>query len=184
MNQPLLFFKKYMHDPKYMGSVVPSSRFLTKRMISAVHWEQIQTVVELGSGTGALTREIAKRVAPQAQVVLFEKDEQMRESLQREFPKWTCRENALQLSDYLKTDGVNGVDCIFSCLPFYNFPSDMRLEMIRQCVDALKPGGQLIAFQYSLQMKRMLSEHFEIESISLELLNFPPAFVYVCRKEA
>ncbi|WP_245850733.1 class I SAM-dependent methyltransferase [Paenibacillus herberti] len=182
MNQPLLFFKKYMHDPKYMGSVVPSSRFLAKRMISAAHLEQIQTVVELGSGTGALTREIVKRVGPQVQVMLFEKDEQMRGILQREFPKWMCKEDALQLNDYLKTDGISGVDCIFSCLPFYNFTSDMRLEMIRQCVDALKPGGQLIAFQYSLQMKGMLTEHFEVENISLELLNFPPAFVYVCRK--
>ncbi|WP_336790286.1 class I SAM-dependent methyltransferase [Paenibacillus sp. MMO-177] len=182
INQPLLFLKKYIQDPKYVGSLVPSSRFLAKRMLDQVSWEHTKTVIELGSGTGAISRLLAKRLTPKTKVMIFEKDEQMRGRIKNDYPDWICEGDALQLLWQLEKHNMQKVDCIFSGLPFFNFSADMRLHLIRQCIAALKPGGLLIAFQYSLQMRRLLSEYFEIERISLVPLNFPPAFVYVCRK--
>jgi len=181
-NHSLLFFRKFIHNPKYVGSVVPSSRFLANRMVAAAHWEQAEHIAEIGSGTGAITRAIARRVRPDSKVILFEKEQEMRERLQADFPRFIQEHNALRLVSELKKHHIPEVDYIFSGLPFYNFSPVMRLQLLEQCKQALKPGGKLIAFQYSLQMRKMLSEHFEIESISLVPLNFPPAFVYVCRK--
>lgn len=183
-NQSLLFFKKFIHNPKYVGSIIPSSRFLAHRMVAAANWDRAENIVEIGSGTGAITRVIAKRVKPESKVVLFEKEDEMGERLQEEFPQFIRESNALGLVSQLKKHNILEVDYIFSGLPFFNFSPAMRLQLIQQCKEALKPGGKLIAFQYSLQMKKLLSEHFEIESISAVNLNFPPAFVYVCSKRS
>lgn len=181
-NHSLLFFKKFVHNPKYVGSIIPSSRFLANRMVTSAKWETAESIVEIGSGTGAITRVIAERVRPESIVILFEKENEMGEKLQQDFPQFIRESNALSLVSQLKKYNIQEVDYIFSGLPFYNFSPVMRLQLIQQCKEALKPGGKLIAFQYSLQMKKLLSEHFEIESISVVPLNFPPAFVYVCRR--
>jgi len=83
----------------------------------------------------------------------------------------------------MKQQHIEQLDCIFSGLPFFNFESELRKTLVAQIVQALKPGGLFIAFQYSLQMKKILSEHFIIETIPFVPLNIPPAFVYVCRKK-
>lgn len=181
-NHSLLFFKKFILNPKNVGSVIPSSRFLANNMVAAAMWKQAENIVEIGSGTGAITKVIANRVKSECKVILFEKDEEMGQRLQRDFPQFIRESNALKLVSQLKKHNIQEVDYIFSGLPFYNFPQMMRSQLIQQCKEALKPGGKLIAFQYSLQMKKLLSEHFEILSISLVPLNIPPAFVYVCRK--
>lgn len=183
-NHSLLFFKKFIYNPKYVGSVVPSSRFLANRMVEAARLEQAENIVEIGSGTGAITRVIAERVKPESKVILFEKEDEMGERLQKDFPQFIRESNALRLVPLLQKHNMQEVDYIFSGLPFYNFSPAMRLQIIQQCQNALKPGGKLIAFQYSLQMKKLLSEHFELERISLVPLNLPPAFVYVCRKRS
>ncbi|MFD2329419.1 class I SAM-dependent methyltransferase [Cohnella sp. GCM10020058] len=181
-NHSLLFFKKFVHNPKYVGSMIPSSRFLANRMVAAAEWEKADHIVEIGAGTGAITRVIAERVRPDSKVILFEKEKEMGERLQEDFPRFVRETNALRLVAQLNKHNIQGVDYIFSGLPFYNFSPIMRLQLLQQCKEALKPGGKLIAFQYSLEMKKLLSAHFEIESISFVPLNFPPAFVYVCKK--
>ncbi|MGO4184647.1 class I SAM-dependent methyltransferase [Paenibacillus sp. TAF43_2] len=181
-NHSLLFLKKFTFNPKDVGSVIPSSSFLANNMVAAAMWEQAETIVEIGSGTGAITQVIANRVKSESKVILFEKDEEMGQRLQLDFPQFIRESNALELVSKLKKHNIQEVDYIFSGLPFYNFSPVMRNQLISQCKEALKPCGKFIAFQYSLQMKKMLSEHFEIESISLVPLNIPPAFVYVCKK--
>ncbi len=178
-----LFLRKFMNRPKQIGSIVPSSAFLAQCMVEAVPWTSVGAVAELGSGTGAVTREIAKRVRPDAQVYLFEMDSRMRSRLADKYPRFKRAANAANLLRVMERNGTQQLDCIVSCLPFFNFPASLRDELMRQVIEALKPGGLFIAFQYSLQMKKRLSRHFKLETIKFVPWNMPPAFVYVCRKE-
>ena len=82
----------------------------------------------------------------------------------------------------MRCENIDRLDCILSGLPFFNFPQEVRDQLVDQVYRALRPGGVFIAFQYSRQMKRQLGELFEIEQIAFVPLNLPPAFVYVCRK--
>jgi len=178
-----LFLRKFMGRPKQIGSLVPSSMFLARSMADAIPWSTVGAVAELGSGTGAITREIARRVRPDARVYLFEKDSRMRSRLAAKYPNFKRAANAANLTRILKHDGTPGLDCIVSCLPFFNFPPDLREELLKQVAEALRPGGLFVAFQYSLQMKKRLSLQFRIVRLLFVPWNFPPAFVYVCRKE-
>ncbi|PWW32695.1 phospholipid N-methyltransferase [Paenibacillus pabuli] len=179
----ILFMKSFIHSPKNVGSIIPSSRFLASNMVNHAPWLEAKAVAELGSGTGAITRYIYNQVQDSTKVLLFEMDEIMRNNLQRTYPESSCFPNAARLVDSMKLENIQQLDVIFSGLPFFNFEPELRKTLVDQIYKALKPGGLFIAFQYSLQMKKTLAEHFDIEKIDFVPLNFPPAFVYVCRKK-
>ncbi|WP_338552708.1 methyltransferase domain-containing protein [Paenibacillus sp. KS-LC4] len=179
----LLFLQRFIQSPKRVGSVMPSSRFLATKMVSSIPLHNVKAVAELGAGTGAITRFINKRLSGSAKVLLFEMDDLMRKNLQSEYPDFISHPNACHLVERMKQEGIEQLDCIVSGLPFFNFSSELRETLLEQTIKALKPGGAFIAFQYSLQMKKQFSEHFIIEKIELVPFNFPPAFVYTCRKK-
>ncbi|GGH50262.1 methyltransferase [Paenibacillus silvae] len=183
VKENMFFLRSFMQNPKHIGSVIPSSRFLAKKMVKQAPWREVKAIAELGSGTGAITRHISNHVTDSMRVLLFEMNDTMRTSLEQEFPQYSSYKNAANLVECMKQQQIEQLDCIFSGLPFFNFESELRKTLVDQIVQALKPGGLFIAFQYSLQMKKILSEHFIIETIPFVPLNIPPAFVYVCRKK-
>lgn len=177
-----IFIQKFVRKPKQIGSVIPSSRFLADSMVSFIPWHRMQAVAELGAGTGAITQAIARSICPGTRVYLFEKDSRMRKQLIQEYPAFRCAANVTNMLRILEGDGESQLDCIVSGLPFYNFPQDVRDLLMEQILGALKPDGLFVAFQYSLQMRKQMSRRFSIEKIKFVPLNFPPAFIYVCRK--
>jgi phospholipid N-methyltransferase len=182
-DQYLMFLHKFIQNPKRIGSVLPSSRFLANKMVQSVPWNKVKSIAELGSGTGAVTRFIKSSVFESTKVFLFEMDENMKANLQKQYPKFVCHTNACHITNVIKQHDVEQLDCIISGLPFFNFPWELRENVTDQIIKALKPGGYFIAFQYSLQMKKHLVNLFDIERINFVPLNFPPAFVYICRKK-
>ncbi|WP_145325048.1 class I SAM-dependent methyltransferase [Paenibacillus xylanexedens] len=182
-NEPVLFLKSFLQSPKHVGSIIPSSRFLASKMVNQASWLEVKAVAELGSGTGAITRYIHQQVQDSTNVLLFEMNETMRNNLQTAYPGFACYPDAARLLESMNQEGVQQLDYIFSGLPFFNFEPELRNTLVDQIHKALKPGGLFIAFQYSLQMKKTLSEYFIIEKVEFVPLNVPPAFVYVCRKK-
>lgn len=179
-----LFLRKFAEEPRRVGSMVPSSRFLATAMVGSVDWTRVKTVAELGAGTGAVTRYLARAALPGTGVYLFEKDETMREKLAREYPSYRSFPDAADMLESFEGCGAGQMDCVLSGLPFFNFPMNLRERLLSQIEQSLKPGGYFIAFQYSLQMKKRFAETFELERIKFVPLNFPPAAVYVCRKRS
>ncbi|NOU74352.1 phospholipid methyltransferase [Paenibacillus sp. LMG 31458] len=182
MQEQLLFLYKFISAPKQIGSVAPSSVFLAKKMLEPVQWNQVRSVAELGAGTGAITRHLAQVLHDDAKVLLFEKDQQLRSQLSARFRDFACYADACSMQPALRREGIDGLNCILSGLPFFNFPPALREQLMHQIETTLKPGGLFIAFQYSQQMRKQLSQRFEIEHVHFVPLNVPPAFVYVCRK--
>ncbi|MFB5266360.1 class I SAM-dependent methyltransferase [Paenibacillus enshidis] len=183
INENLLFLKGFLQNPKRVGSVLPSSRFLGAKMVQSVPWNEVKAVAELGSGTGAITRFIKTQVTGSTKVLLFEMDKKMRNNLRIEYPDFACHSNACHMVEKMNQQNIGQLDCIISGLPFFNFTSEMRETLLHQIVEALKPGGIFVAYQYSLQMKKQFAEQLIIEKIEFVPLNFPPAFVYTCRKK-
>ncbi len=179
------FLQSFIRQPRQVGSVLPSSRFLAGKMVENVAWNQVHAVAELGAGTGAITRMIHKKITNNTKVLLFEMDASMRQQLQSSYPAFTCHADARCIVQTMKRHNIEQLDCVISGLPFFNFSPELRQALLNQVLQALKPGGRFIAFQYSLQMKATLSSHFRLEHIHFVPCNFPPAFVYTCvKKEA
>lgn len=180
LNERLTFFSKFVQSPRQVGSIAPSSRFLAARMLMPLDWDRVSVLVELGAGTGALTKYIYRWKRPDCKLFVFEKDQQMRESIQHSYPGTVCLDDAINLKGELshRLRGTEAPDTIVSGLPFALFEKGTRESIIEQAAYLLKPGGIFIAFQYSLQMKRLLISRFSRVDISFVSLNIPPAFVW------
>lgn len=177
------FLRGFLDHPTRVGSIIPSSRFLANQMTNFIAWYQVKAVAELGSGTGAITKVIQAKANDSTKVMLFEMDLKMRAYLRKEYPEYTCYFNARHLVEKMNDEGIEQLDAVISGLPFFNFAPEVREALLEQVVQALKPDGLFITYQYSLQMKKMLAEKLIIEDVKYVPLNIPPAFVYVCRKQ-
>jgi phospholipid N-methyltransferase len=172
-----------MTQPRKIGSITPSSSFLTRKMMGGLPWEDMRTVVELGAGTGVFTRYIAERRVAECNVVVFEQSAEMRKSLQARYPCFCYAAKAETLGSTLRRLDLPKADCIISGLPFSIFAESLRSRIMENVYDNLADGGIFVAFQYSPFLYKMLKRYFPSVKTDFVLMNLPPAFVYLCRKQ-
>lgn len=178
----LLFLRKFIDEPKKIGSLTPSSKFLADKMLKNLPWKNFSHVAELGAGTGSFTEQIVERKPTDCKCLVVEQDFYMRHMLEEKFPSLQFDSYAEDLNATLHEINFPQLDCVISGLPFANMDADLRRDIIDNVYRSLKAGGYFVMFQYSLQMRRMLKEYFPAVKTDYFLLNLPPAFVYVCRK--
>src|SRR3984957_21025370 len=68
----LLFARNFLHHPKMLGSIVPSSRFLVRRLLAPIDWSEARVIVEYGPGIGVVTWQILRRMRPDAVLIVIE----------------------------------------------------------------------------------------------------------------
>ncbi len=167
------------------GAVVPSQRFLVRRMISAVPAEYRGRLVELGAGTGALTLRLAERCR-NATILACEINRDLAQLLQERLAfegldtrvKVTSEPAEHLLSALAKGRRGSQPDFVFSGIPLGNLARRSAVALIDLIYHALSPGGLYIQFQYSLLDRKKIKARFSRMRTLPALLNFPPAFVY------
>lgn len=176
------FFAQFLKHSSQVGSVMPSSPFLIRKMMPAtLPWHKMRRIAELGPGTGIFTEYIDRCRSAQSQLVLFEKNEQFRNDLQLRFPELPVYDDALLLRNIVEQTGEK-FDLIISGLPFANFPFELTERLFRVIGDALTNGGTFVAFQYTLLQKKHFANHFNAIETGHTWLNVPPAWVFKCKK--
>jgi phospholipid N-methyltransferase len=176
------FLRAFVQSPRYVGSVLPSSARLAEAMVRPVDFATAELIVELGAGTGPFTKLISRRLAPDTRALVFERDQAMSNTLQARYPNLEFHSDALELAELVRSANGSGVDAVVCSLPFATFPRAMRARITHDIHRVLRPGGKLIAVQYSTQMRRSFQALFDSVSLSLVPLNVPPAIVYTCTK--
>jgi len=179
-----VFLKHFVRKPRQVGSVIPSSPFLTKAMMSKIKWDDARYVAELGAGTGVLTRAIVSSLKPGGKVIVFEIDHIFKSMIENEHPELAVYGDATELHSILDDQGIGQLDYVVSSLPFAVLPPKVTTSILEAVDKSLKPGGKLIAYQYSKHMKNYFEKRFESVKTSFVLYNVPPAFVYECTKAA
>ena len=81
----ILFLKKFIAEPKKIGSLTPSSRFLVDKMLKNLRWENFSHVAELGAGTGTFTEQIIRRKPSDCKFLIIEQDFYMRHLLETKY---------------------------------------------------------------------------------------------------
>lgn len=180
----ILFLRRFVSQPSLVGSVIPSSRFLCKRMMDAVSWDKARVIVELGPGTGVFTKDILQKMRPDSRFFVIERDDEFQEILRSRFPGLIVGDEAQKLPYYVEEQGLPKVDAIVSSLPFAVFPEELRNEILQGILNSLAPDGVFVTYQYSLQMKPMLNQLFDQVEVGFTPFNIPPAFIYTCRNNA
>lgn len=178
----LAFLNKFIRSPGSIGSVTPSSSALVTSMLATVDWDRADLIVELGAGTGVITETINNLRRSPSVFISFEKDSGMRSALANRYPDIEFSDDAGTLEDVITRKGIGNADYIFSGLPFANFSKTDLERSLNGIYQALKPGGQLIAFQYTRRLRGYLVTTYSSVECSYVARNIPPAFVYRCRK--
>ena len=166
-----------------VGAVAPSSKFLGQRMLENVDFSSDKIIVELGPGTGVFTDLIIARMAEDAQLFVFELNDNFYNSLNDRINDPRVKiihDSAEHIMEYLNKD--TRADVVISSLPLMIFSEELRNSVVQESFDCLKEEGKYIQFQYSKQSKKLLQSKYADVSIKFTVKNFPPAFVYTCLK--
>jgi phosphatidylethanolamine/phosphatidyl-N-methylethanolamine N-methyltransferase len=181
-----LFLGKFLRHGTKIASLAPSSPWLSRATVRNVDWARARTLVELGAGTGPITRVLAERARPECKVIVLERDADFARLLRDRFgelPNFDvieadCRDLAAILADR----GVARADYIVSGLPVPSFPKDLQRDLFRVVREVLTPEGtynqitELPWVYWGLYRK-----FFDDVRFAFEPRNFPPAGAYFCR---
>lgn len=185
MSKKTYFLKQFWQEKKMVGSMIPSSRYLAKKMLQNVNFRKARVLVELGPGTGVFTRKILEQMHPDAKLVVFELNDQFFQNLQEEIHDSRLvliHDSAEYIQKHLNEADLLHADYVISSLPLTNFPKKLKETILKAAHHCLKNEGCFIQFAYSLISKKELETQFDETNISFTPLNFPPAFIFTCSK--
>ena len=183
------FLTEFFRNWKTTGAIAPSGSALAREIVLCAEVAKARHILELGPGTGALTRAIAQEKKPDCQFLGIEINPSFTASLREEFTNLSFANAAAQEFDfpsYLKDRPA--LDCVISGLPWAAFPEDLQLAILRPIVEHLPIGGRFVTFAYAgphllkqgRHFRELLKRSFRKVGVSrMVWANLPPAFVYV-----
>lgn len=175
---------KLISNIRTSGTVRPSSNFLIDRLLRPVDFARAERIVELGAGNGCVTREILRRMRPDARLVSLEKNAAFVEECR------SIRDDRIELLHACATDlpyvlaelGIDGVDYVVSSLPLAIMNQDRVARVLEVSRGSLRADGMFLQYQYSLRHFANLNTRYREVRLGFTLRNLPPAFVYECMK--
>jgi phosphatidylethanolamine/phosphatidyl-N-methylethanolamine N-methyltransferase len=178
------FIKTLFENPRVTGAVSPSGPFLAKAMARAVDPKGSGLVIELGPGTGPVTKALLERGVAAESLVLVEYETGFCRLLAQRFPAVRVLQgDAYRLSQTLADLG-QPIRAIVSSLPLLNQPLNRRRELLEQAFALMGPDGVFVQFTYGVVSpapRRIGSLSLSAEATAPIWLNLPPARVWTYR---
>ena len=191
-NGHLTFFGALVKNPRAVGAILPSSANLARRMVRDV--EPGARVVELGPGTGVITREILARNGSGGSLLAVDVNRAFVDRLRRSWPGLDCVCASAEILPVLTAErGWTHVDHIVSGLPFAVLPAATTRLILDGVHQVLRVGGTFTTFQYvhayrvpsAAAFRRDMSSRLLSRPASqLVVRNVPPALVLTWRRGA
>jgi phosphatidylethanolamine/phosphatidyl-N-methylethanolamine N-methyltransferase len=185
-----LFFRGWLERPLTVGAIAPSGRALARRMARAVDPADPRAVIELGAGTGPVTRAILERGLPPGQLASIERHPDFCRVLRERFPGVVVIEGDVVELERLAAGfaGPGEVQAVVSSLPLLSLPKRVMEAAVAQSMVLLAAGGTFVQFTYgpSSPIPRSLMERHGLEGrrVALVAVNLPPASVWHYRRRA
>ena len=186
MRDQLLFLGKFLRHGTKIASLAPSSPWLSRTTVANVDWQKAGVIVELGAGTGPITRVLAEKARPDCRVLVLEWDADFAKILRERYshlPNFDVVEgDCRDLAQILADRGIEQVDYIISGLPVPSFPKDLQRDLFRVVRRVLKPEGSYNQItEMPLVYWGLYRRFFDDVEFHFQPLNFPPAGAYYCR---
>jgi len=175
-----LFFGLWLQKPLQIAAVCPSTDHLADAMAGLVDLARPGHVLELGAGTGSLTRGLLRAGCPPGRLVVFEREERLVAVLRREFDDITAiAGDATELEHHLRAAGIARLATVVSSLPIKWFPPAAQRAVLQPCLDRLGASGRF------LQLTNAFTSPVDIERLGIGgreaarvWLNLPPAQIW------
>jgi len=181
------FLRAAIKDPKNVSTIFPTMAYLSQSLVRFGRVQSDSAVLELGSGSGAITSYILKQKP--AHFIGIELDQNLVNYLKKTFPDASfVKASADNLEDHVANQSI---DVVISSLPWTLFNYKLQEAITQEVLRVLKPGGLFLTFicLHSLaypgakRMRALFQEKFQhFEKKQTVLRNIPPANIYLATK--
>lgn len=182
--EEIRFFKSWIDQPKTIGAILPTSRTTARRMASLIKKGSESPVLELGPGTGVITKAILERGIKPENLFSVEYNEEFISDLQSDFPNINILHgDAFELDRLLEKHNFGKFGCVISAIPMLNFPTKQRILLLNKLFDMLEPNAPVVQISYGpLSPITPDWETFTVEPLEWVMKNIPPARLWVYRR--
>ena len=173
-----------MAKPMTVGAIAPTSARTAAKMASIIRPESGLPVLELGPGTGAITKAILDRGVQPENVFSVEYSNSFIPGLKRRFPRVNfVHGDAFDISAIAQELNIDRFDCIISALPLLNFPASRRIGLVIDALELINTERPFVQFSYGPKspVPRRL-KHYSITHLDTVLRNIPPARIWTYTK--
>ncbi len=177
----LAFYMECLKNPKTVGAIAPTSAWMARKLASVIRPENGLPVLELGPGTGVITKAILDRGVAPENLVSVEYSKTFLPTLQKRYPGVNfIYGDAFHISRIARDAGIDRFDTVVSALPLLNFPAVDRTILINRILDLLGPGRPMVQFSYGLSPPvPALAGRFSVRYLTTVMRNLPPARLWL-----
>jgi phospholipid N-methyltransferase len=184
MQSRLRFLGQWVRNPREIGSITPSSRFLTREVVERIDPSRARYIVELGPGTGVFTQALLDALPAEGRILAVDTNAAFIEHLRKELRDRrleAVHASAEQVDALVAQNGWPKADAVVSGIPYSLLPRQVTLNILQASRRALRDEGVFVGYQYSRMLRPFLLQVFGNVHYRSVMLNLPPAFVYASR---
>jgi phosphatidylethanolamine/phosphatidyl-N-methylethanolamine N-methyltransferase len=183
-DEEIRFFKGMMQGPKTVGSIVPTSSITARKMASVININSGLPVLELGPGTGAITKAILGRGVKPEKLVAIEYSTDFYEHLVRLYPGvHFINGDAFDLDKTLGALKGQMFDSVVSAVPLLNFPMQARSALLESLLDRVPAGRPVVQISYGAVSPIIARpDRYHIQHFDFIVRNIPPAQLWIYRR--
>jgi phosphatidylethanolamine/phosphatidyl-N-methylethanolamine N-methyltransferase len=179
-----LFFRRALVHPLQLGTPIPSSPALGRLIASHIGDRRNGLTVEIGGGTGVITRQLLAAGVPADRLLVLEIDPEMADYLRGTLPEANVTTgDARNLPALLPPSWRGRVDTIVSGIPMAVLSAAYQRQLIDAMFSALAPDGRYLQYTFTLGGSPVRARRLALAGRRLGTTfgNFPPASVWTYR---
>jgi phosphatidylethanolamine/phosphatidyl-N-methylethanolamine N-methyltransferase len=183
-DEEIRFFRGMMQGPKQVGAIVPTSSVTARKMASVVDPASGLPVLELGPGTGVITKQIlARGIAPE-KIVSVEYSRDFYERLVEDYAGVNfIHGDAFDLEKTLGAFAGQTFDSVISAVPMLSFPMEARIRLIDDLLSRIPVGRPVVQITYGPVSPVIAQpDRYHIQHFDFIVRNIPPAQLWIYRR--
>lgn len=176
---PLLFFRRWLANPRQMGAIAPSGPSLCRRIVAATRWHADEAVIELGAGTGTVSRALIEAGLPPSRLFVVEIEPSMAAHLGRVLPgaNVICGD-AAALDRLIPQQWHGRIGSVICGIPLLLLPFAAQKRLV-EAMETVAPGRGFLHFSY-VGMSPLPHRRLGLDArrVAWTMRNLPPASVW------
>ncbi len=186
MNENIQFLQAFLKNPAKVGAITPSSPELAQKMVKGIEPNDENIILELGVGTGAITKYLQDILPNEKSYLGIELDRSLVKSLRKNYPdlKIVCG-NATETFSIHQKSGLGKVGFVICCLPFVSLPNEVGKTILLEIDKFMQQGCTFCTFQYAhgyyfpsaIKLREFMRKRYgKAQRSRLVVKNVPPAY--------
>jgi phosphatidylethanolamine/phosphatidyl-N-methylethanolamine N-methyltransferase len=185
MGDEIRFLHSLATRPRTTGAVSPSGPALTRLMASYVDPGEDLPVIELGPGTGVVTKALIERGVKPSRIIAIEYSPEFCRMIRDRFPGVTVIEGDAYDLDTTLGGRADRASAVVSSLPLVARPLEDRVRLVEAGLRRMEPGRAFVQFSYLRKGPiEAAPPTFTMEASPWVWMNIPPARVWRYRQRA